>query len=73
VSACGFTPTEALISATSAPAKRFNFDDRGQIKEGLRADLTLVDGDPTEDIDNTLNLKGVWTAGVLCTAYGGNF
>jgi imidazolonepropionase-like amidohydrolase len=73
VSACGFTPTEALISATSAPAKRFNFTDRGHIKEGLRADLTLVEGDPSQEIDDTLNLKGVWTAGVLCTAYGENF
>ncbi|KAK5163269.1 uncharacterized protein LTR77_010855 [Saxophila tyrrhenica] len=69
VNACGFTPAEALRSATAAPAKRFNFSDRGQIKEGLRADLVLIEGNPMEDIDRTLDLRGVWTAGVLCSAY----
>ena len=69
VDKCGFTPTEALRSATSLVAKRFGFSDRGQIKEGLRADLLLVEGNPTEDIDNTLNLRGVWTQGQLCSAF----
>ena len=73
VNACGFSPVEALRSATSAPAKRFKFSDRGMIKEGLRADLVLVEGDPTEDIDHSLDLKGVWTEGLLCSAYKGNF
>ena len=73
VNACGFSPVEALRSATFAPAKRFNFADRGQIKEGLRADLVLIEGDPTEDIDRTLDLRGVWTEGVLCSAYKANF
>ena len=73
VNKCGFTPTDALRSATSLPAARFGFKDRGQIKEGLRADLTLVEGNPMEDIDNTLNLRGVWTAGSLCSAYKENF
>jgi imidazolonepropionase-like amidohydrolase len=73
VNACGFTPTEALRSATSAPAKRFNFSDRGQIKEGLRADLTLVEGNPMENIEHTLDLRGVWSGGELCSAYKENF
>lgn len=73
VEACGFTPVEALRSATSGPAKRFKFSDRGLIKEGLRADLVLVEGDPTEDIDHTLDLRGVWTEGNLCSAYKDNF
>ena len=66
---CGFMPAEALRSATSLPAKRFKFSDRGQIKEGLRADLLLVEGNPLEDIDHTLDLRGVWAAGELCSAY----
>ncbi len=71
VNACGFTPAEALRSATFAPAKRFTFSDRGQIKEGLRADLVLIEGNPLEDIGHTLNLRAVWSAGVLCSSYEG--
>ena len=69
VNECGFTPAEALRSATFAPAKRFNFSDRGQIKDGLRADLLLVEGNPLEDISHTLDLRGVWTKGELCSTY----
>ena len=72
VNECGFTPAEALTAATYLPAKRFNFPDRGQIKEGLRADLVLVEGNPLENIDRTLDLRGVWTAGELCSAYKGS-
>ncbi|KIW00054.1 hypothetical protein, variant 3 [Verruconis gallopava] len=68
---CGFTPLEALKSATSVVANCFRFYDRGMIKEGLRADLVLVEGDPTQDIDNTLNLRGVWREGMLTTYYEG--
>ncbi|PPJ60741.1 hypothetical protein CBER1_02356 [Cercospora berteroae] len=71
VKQCGFTPNEALISATSAPAKRFKFSDRGLIKPGLRADLLLVEGNPLEDISHTLDLRAVWTEGKLCSAYEG--
>lgn len=69
VNECGFTPEEALRSATSLPAKRFNFTDRGLIKEGLRADLLLVEGNPLENISHTLDLRGVWTKGELCSTY----
>jgi dihydroorotase-like cyclic amidohydrolase len=41
----GLSPAAALRAAT--PARRFSLDDRGRIAEGLRADLLLVDGDPT--------------------------
>ena len=49
----GFTPVEALIAATSEPAKRFGLDDRGVIAVGNRADLLLLDADPSEVICNT--------------------
>ncbi|KAI1370818.1 hypothetical protein F4677DRAFT_341387 [Hypoxylon crocopeplum] len=71
VSKCGFTPKEALRSGTSLVAKRLRFNDRGRIAEGLRADLVLVEGNPLEDIDNTLNLRGVWKKGTLYSAYNG--
>jgi imidazolonepropionase-like amidohydrolase len=61
----GFTPTEALRAATSVPARRFGLDDRGAIKPGLHADLTLVTGDPTVAIGDTLSVERVWRGGVL--------
>ncbi|WP_456846313.1 amidohydrolase family protein [Cellulomonas sp. P5_C6] len=60
----GLTPIEALRAATSVPARRFGLDDRGRIALGLRADVVLVDGDPTVDISDTLALRTVWRAGV---------
>lgn len=66
---CGFSPIEALRSATSLAAKRFGLGDRGSIKEGMRADLVLVEGDPTKLIHSTLDLRGVWVAGELCSYY----
>ena len=71
VNQCGFTPEEALKSATSLPAKRFNLFDRGALKPGMRADLMLVEGNPLDDISHTLDLRGVWIEGNLCSAYQG--
>ncbi|WP_285008587.1 amidohydrolase family protein [Pedobacter faecalis] len=59
----GFTPTEALRAATSVTARRFSLTDRGEISEGKRADLILVEGNPTENISDTLSLKHIWKAG----------
>ena len=59
----GLTPLEALASATSEPARAFGFHDRGRIAEGRRADLLLVDGDPTVDIRATRDIVGVWKLG----------
>jgi imidazolonepropionase-like amidohydrolase len=72
VKKCGFSPAEALRAATHLNAKRFKFSDRGEIKAGLRADLMLVEGNPVENIDDTLNLRGVWKEGVLCKTYEGS-
>jgi len=59
----GLTPTEALHAATALPARRFGLTDRGHITPGARADLLLVDGDPTTDITDTLNITTVWRRG----------
>ena len=59
----GFTPIEALQSATSKTARRFDLNDRGFIAEGARADLILVDGDPTTLISDTLSIREVWLRG----------
>jgi imidazolonepropionase-like amidohydrolase len=63
----GLTPSEALASATSEPARAFGFHDRGRIAAGLRADLLLVNGDPTVDIRATRDIVGVWKLGVQYT------
>lgn len=60
----GLTPLEALASATSEPARAFGFHDRGRIAEGTRADLLLINGDPTIDIKATRDIAGVWKLGV---------
>lgn len=59
----GLTPTETLRSATSLPARYFKLEDRGRIVPGLRADLVLVEGNPTEDITATARIKRVWSGG----------
>jgi imidazolonepropionase-like amidohydrolase len=60
----GLTPLEALAAATSVPADRFHLDDRGRIAPGMRADLFLVEGNPTADIRATRRIAGVWKLGV---------
>lgn len=64
----GLTPTEALISATSTPARilREVFHrniDFGVIEEGKSADLLLVEGDPTKNIRDTENIIAVFYKG----------
>jgi imidazolonepropionase-like amidohydrolase len=60
----GLTPTAALAAATSAIARAFRLSDRGRIRAGLRADLLLVDGDPSKDIRATRNIVAIWKQGV---------
>jgi imidazolonepropionase-like amidohydrolase len=59
----GLTPLEALVAATSSPAKAFRLNDRGVIGPGMRADLLLVKGDPTVDITATRDIVAVWKVG----------
>ncbi len=59
----GLSPTAALRAATSVPARVFGLEDRGRIAPGLRADLLLVEGDPTVDILATRNIIAIWKHG----------
>jgi len=59
----GLTPAEALRAATEAAASAFHLDHRGRIAPGMRADLVLVNGDPTADIRQTRDIVAVWKAG----------
>jgi imidazolonepropionase-like amidohydrolase len=60
----GMTPVEALRAATSIPAETFGVRERGRVRAGYRADLVLVNGDPTEDISATRRIEIVWKDGV---------
>ncbi|WP_374229543.1 amidohydrolase family protein [Rhodococcus opacus] len=54
---------DALRAATSRTADAFDLPDRGRIRPGLRADLLLVDGDPTSTITATRCIRAVYVAG----------
>jgi imidazolonepropionase-like amidohydrolase len=58
--AAGFTPMEALQTATLNPAKFLGMEDRvGTIEKGKAADLLLLDANPLEDIRNTQKIEAV--------------
>jgi imidazolonepropionase-like amidohydrolase len=59
----GLSPLESLVAATSGPARVFGLADRGRIAPGLRADLVLVEGDPSVDIRATRAIVTIWKNG----------
>jgi len=62
--AAGFTPLEALQTATLNPARFFSMEDKlGTIEEGKLADLVLLSANPLEDISNTQKIAGVFVNG----------
>jgi imidazolonepropionase-like amidohydrolase len=61
--AAGLTPQEALQTATENPAEFFGRKDIGTIAAGQRANMVLLDGDPTRKIENTQKISGVVLAG----------
>ena len=48
----GLTPREALAAATSNYAAQFNWNELGLIGVGRRADVLVLDGDPTVTVWN---------------------
>jgi imidazolonepropionase-like amidohydrolase len=62
--AAGFTPMEALQTATLNAAKFLGVDDRlGTIEKGKFADLVLLDANPIDDIRNTQKIAAVIARG----------
>ena len=58
--AAGFTPLEALQTATLNPAKFFGLDHKlGTVEKDKLADLVLLDANPLDDIRNTQKIAGV--------------
>src|SRR5713226_1694719 len=62
--AAGFTPLEALQTATINPARFFGIEDQaGTVEKGRLADLVLLSANPLEDIANTQMIAAVIVSG----------
>jgi len=58
--AAGFTPLEALQTATLNPARFLGIEEQlGTIEKGKLADLVLLNANPLEDISNTQKIAAV--------------
>ncbi len=55
----GLSPVEAVRAATELPSSIFGLADRGALREGLRADLLLVQGNPYQDVRSSRQIKHV--------------
>jgi hypothetical protein len=53
----GLSPREALAAATNNYSLQFNWNELGQITPGRRADILVVDGDPTLNIWNARRIS----------------
>ena len=64
MAAAGLTNLEIIQSGTLNPARYFDMEDGfGEIKEGLVADLILIDADPLEDLTALREISGVMRQG----------
>jgi len=55
----GLSPREALATATNNYSIQFGWNELGQIAPGRRADILVVDGDPTVNIWNARRISGL--------------
>lgn len=58
------TPTEILRAVTATAAEAIELPDRGVLSAGKRADLIVVEGDPTRDLTCLEKIRAVMKAGV---------
>ncbi|QQK76953.1 amidohydrolase family protein [Salicibibacter cibarius] len=61
----GLTPNEALQSATSHASDALQSNEFGIIEEGRAADLVVIDGDPSQRIEDIQNVTEVFRDGRL--------
>ena len=57
------TPIDVLRSVTSVNAKTFRFNDLGSLRKGFLADIIVVEGDPSKDINALRKVKLVMKDG----------
>ncbi|MDR3774022.1 MAG: amidohydrolase family protein [Terracidiphilus sp.] len=55
----GLSPREALAAASNNYALQFGWTELGQIAPGRRADILVVDGDPTANVWNARRISGL--------------
>jgi hypothetical protein len=55
----GLSPREALAAATNNYAIQFGWNELGQVAPGRRADILIVDADPTANIWNARRISGL--------------
>ncbi len=65
----GLSPREALAAATNNYALQFGWNELGQITPGRRADILVVDGDPTVSIWNARRISGLIVDGNVVDRY----
>ena len=61
----GLSSREALAAATNNYSLQFGWNELGQIAPGRRADILVVDGDPTQNIWNVRRISGLIMDGNL--------
>jgi imidazolonepropionase-like amidohydrolase len=62
----GLSPLEVLHATTGSAAELLRVDaDLGRISPGMRADLVVVDGSPTDVVGLTRRLRGVYLDGLI--------
>jgi hypothetical protein len=59
----GLTPREALAAATNNYSEQFNWHELGQITAGRRADILVLDDDPTVNIWNARHINAMFMDG----------
>ena len=62
----GMSPMEAIVSATGVSAQSCWLDDEvGTLEPGKHADVLVVEGDPSQDINDLWNVADVFQGGKL--------
>ena len=59
----GLTPLQAIRVATHDAATLLGLQDRGTLEAGKLADFVVVEGDPSERIEDTTRIAAVWHRG----------